>query len=108
MTHLDGRTIPISRKGTTQPNEVEVIEGEGVSRTWRSEADEQMPSFHDIPQGDMYIEYSVVMPTAITTETRDSEFQLFLSISRESNVERLLMTELLNIFGRTTSSHDEL
>ena len=31
MTHLDGRTIPLSRKGTTQPNEVEVIEGEGVS-----------------------------------------------------------------------------
>ena len=30
-THLDGRTIPLSRKGTTQPNEVEVIEGEGVS-----------------------------------------------------------------------------
>jgi DnaJ-related protein SCJ1 len=30
MTHLDGRTIPISRRGTTQPNEVEVIEGEGV------------------------------------------------------------------------------
>lgn len=31
MTHLDGRTIPLSRNGTTQPNEVEVIEGEGVS-----------------------------------------------------------------------------
>jgi hypothetical protein len=33
-----------------------------------------MPSFHDVPQGDMYIEYSVVMPTAITSETRESEF----------------------------------
>jgi hypothetical protein len=33
-----------------------------------------MPSFHDVPQGDMYIEYSVVMPTAINTETRESEF----------------------------------
>jgi hypothetical protein len=35
-----------------------------------------MPSFHDVPQGDMYIEYSVVMPTAITTETRESEFMV--------------------------------
>jgi hypothetical protein len=33
-----------------------------------------MPSFHDVPQGDMYIEYSVVMPTAVTSETRESEF----------------------------------
>jgi len=76
MTHLDGRTIPLSRKGTTQPNEVEVVEGEGVSssRQKLGAADKQMPSFHDVPQGDMYIEYSVVMPTAITSETRESEF----------------------------------
>jgi len=31
LTHLDGRTISLGRKGTTQPGEVEVIEGEGVS-----------------------------------------------------------------------------
>lgn len=31
LTHLDGRTITIKRDGTTQPGEVEVIEGEGVS-----------------------------------------------------------------------------
>lgn len=30
LTHLDGRTITLSRTGTTQPGEVEVIEGEGV------------------------------------------------------------------------------
>ncbi|WVF66346.1 hypothetical protein IAT40_001086 [Kwoniella sp. CBS 6097] len=57
LTHLDGRTISIGRKGTTQPGEVEVIEGEG------------MPGYVDIPQGDMYIEYSVVMPTAVSEET---------------------------------------
>lgn len=47
--------------GTTQPGEVEVIEGEG------------MPAYHDIPQGDMYIEYSVVMPTAVSDGMRKSE-----------------------------------
>lgn len=31
LTHLDGRTILVGRQGTTQPGEVEVIEGEGVS-----------------------------------------------------------------------------
>lgn len=31
MTHLDGRKINIGRTGTTQPGEVEVVEGEGVS-----------------------------------------------------------------------------
>ncbi|GMK53526.1 hypothetical protein CspeluHIS016_0101120 [Cutaneotrichosporon spelunceum] len=58
LTSLDGRTIPVGRAGTTQPGEVEVIEGEG------------MPSYHDIPQGDMYIEYSVVLPTAVSDGTR--------------------------------------
>ncbi len=32
-----------------------------------------MPAFHDIPQGDMYIEYSVVMPTAVSDGMRKSE-----------------------------------
>lgn len=30
LKHLDGRTIVLSRTGTTQPGEVEVVEGEGV------------------------------------------------------------------------------
>ncbi|ADV24599.1 chaperone regulator [Cryptococcus gattii Ru294] len=58
LTHLDGRTITLSRTGTTQPGEVEVIEGEG------------MPSYMDIPPGDMFIEYSVVFPTSVSSETR--------------------------------------
>jgi DnaJ-related protein SCJ1 len=33
LTHLDGRSITVRRIGTTQPGEVEVIEGEGVSLT---------------------------------------------------------------------------
>ena len=57
-----------------------MVEGEGVSssRQKLGAADKQMPSFHDVPQGDMYIEYSVVMPTAITSETRESEYFVFL------------------------------
>lgn len=90
MKHLDGRIINLSRTGTTQPDEVEVVEGEGVSphslRSWYYTiivADlAQMPSFHDIPQGDMYIEYSVVMPTEISEETRHSESYL-LNVARE-------------------------
>ena len=31
LTHLDGRTVKVGRRGTTQPGEVEVVEGEGVS-----------------------------------------------------------------------------
>jgi hypothetical protein len=33
-----------------------------------------MPSYHDVPQGDMYIEYSVVFPTEISGASRASEF----------------------------------
>lgn len=36
MKHLDGRVINIGRTGTTQPDEVEVIEGEGVSSSFPS------------------------------------------------------------------------
>ena len=31
LVHLDGRKFNIGREGTTQPGEVEVVEGEGVS-----------------------------------------------------------------------------
>ncbi|KAL1408814.1 DnaJ-related protein scj1 [Vanrija albida] len=65
VTSLDGRTIPLGRSGTTQPGEVEVIEGEG------------MPSYHDIPQGDMYIEYSVVFPTSVSDGTRKKLVDVF-------------------------------
>ncbi|WVR03272.1 hypothetical protein IAU60_000263 [Kwoniella sp. DSM 27419] len=65
LTHLDGRSITIGRKGTTQPGEVEVIEGEG------------MPGYSDVPQGDMYIEYSVVMPVEVSEDTRQKLREIF-------------------------------
>jgi hypothetical protein len=36
----------------------------------------KMPSFHETPQGDMYIEYSVVMPIDISSDTRHSEWDV--------------------------------
>ncbi|WRT63412.1 uncharacterized protein IL334_000317 [Kwoniella shivajii] len=77
LTHLDGRTITIGRKGTTQPGEVEVVEGEG------------MPSYLDIPQGDMFIEYSVVFPTEVSDDTQEKLRDIFQ-------------------YHPSSSSHDEL
>ncbi|ORX35044.1 hypothetical protein BD324DRAFT_633722 [Kockovaella imperatae] len=65
LTHLDGRSINIGRAGTTQPGEVEVVEGEG------------MPAYHDKPQGDMFIEYSVVMPVEVSAESRQKLLDVF-------------------------------
>ncbi|WVO13544.1 hypothetical protein L204_101165 [Cryptococcus depauperatus] len=65
LKHLDGRTIMVSRAGTTQPGEVEVIEGEG------------MPAYMDVPQGDMFIEYSVVLPTAVSETSREKLQDIF-------------------------------
>lgn len=53
-------------------------------------ADRQMPSFHDVPQGDMYIEYSVVLPVEVSAAAR---------------------SKLLDVFGETSGSYrhtDEL
>lgn len=63
-----------------------------------------MPSFHDVPQGDMYIEYSVVMPTEISEDTRHSKYMILLSRSR-----KLTIIGLIDIFGSTVGTiRDEL
>ncbi|KAF6754486.1 hypothetical protein DFP72DRAFT_899219 [Ephemerocybe angulata] len=55
LTHLDGRTVPLVRKGVTQPGYVQVIKGEG------------MPLFNRHEQhGDLFVEYNVVLPTEVT------------------------------------------
>ncbi|KAK4688573.1 DnaJ-related protein SCJ1, partial [Tremellales sp. Uapishka_1] len=77
LTHLDGRKITVGRKGTTQPGEVEVIEGEG------------MPAFGDTPQGDMFIEYSVVMPTEISDISRKKLEEVFGSTRRGGGKDEL-------------------
>ena len=64
-----------------------------------------MPSYHDIPQGDMYIEYSVVLPTEVSETTRQSKPGTpFAGRSKTDS------PELLEVFPDTVnaSAHDEL
>ncbi|ORY27317.1 hypothetical protein BCR39DRAFT_538313 [Naematelia encephala] len=77
LTHLDGRTIALGRRGTTQPGEVEVIEGEG------------MPAFGDVLQGDMYIEYSVVLPTEVSESSRQKLLDIFEHPSNHNRKDEL-------------------
>ncbi|KAA1467490.1 DnaJ-domain-containing protein [Dentipellis sp. KUC8613] len=58
LTHLDGRTIQLVRKGVTQPGFVQTIKGEG------------MPHFEQSTHGDLFVEYNVVLPTQLSTDTR--------------------------------------
>lgn len=62
ITHLDGRTLNVVRKGVTQPNFVQVIKGEGMPVFGR-------PSL----KGDLFIEYNVILPLEVSKETRQSE-----------------------------------
>lgn len=81
ITHLDGRNLHIVRKAVTQPGMpfslhvtrfsklsvgfVQVVKGEG------------MPSFGSKgSKGDLFIEYSVVLPVELTPDMRRSESQL--------------------------------
>ncbi|KAH9972782.1 hypothetical protein BGW80DRAFT_1505223 [Lactifluus volemus] len=59
LTHLDGHDVPLVRKGVTQPGFVQTIKGEGMPHFER-------PSTF----GDLFVEYNVVLPTELSTETR--------------------------------------
>ncbi|KAJ9114490.1 hypothetical protein QFC20_001363 [Naganishia adeliensis] len=67
ITHLDGHVVSIKRPGTTQPGYVETFKSEG------------MPPHGPLPQGDLYVEYSVVMPSAISDKTREGLEAVFAS-----------------------------
>ncbi|KAF8149982.1 hypothetical protein B0H34DRAFT_731981 [Crassisporium funariophilum] len=59
ITHLDGRTLSIVKKGVTQPGFVQVIKGEG------------MPYFGSkSTKGDLFVEYNVVLPVELSPEMR--------------------------------------
>ncbi|GAA5996166.1 uncharacterized protein JCM10292_007434 [Rhodotorula paludigena] len=62
---LDGHDIVLSRTGVTQPGFVDVIHGEG------------MPIYHLSGHGDLYVEYQVVLPPALTTKQQDALEQAF-------------------------------
>ncbi|GAA6037122.1 hypothetical protein JCM8097_008746 [Rhodosporidiobolus ruineniae] len=51
---LDGHDIVLSRTGVTQPGFVEVVHGEG------------MPIYHLSGHGDLFVEYQVVLPPALS------------------------------------------
>jgi len=59
VTHLDGRSLRLTRKTVTQPGFVQVLKGEG------------MPSFgnRDV-RGDLHVEYTVVLPIDISSDLR--------------------------------------
>jgi DnaJ-related protein SCJ1 len=65
VTHLDGRTVTLKRKGVTQPGYVQVIKGDG------------MPVFGKNERGDLYVEYNVVLPTSLTTSVRKKLTEAF-------------------------------
>ncbi|TFY82119.1 hypothetical protein EWM64_g1895 [Hericium alpestre] len=58
LTHLDGHTVSIWRKGVTQPGFVQVLKGEG------------MPHYEQHTYGDLFVEFNVVLPTVLSADTR--------------------------------------
>lgn len=54
IKHLDGHHISISRQAVTQPGSIQVIEDEG------------MPRYQAMGYGNLYIEYTVVLPLEIS------------------------------------------
>lgn len=65
ITHLDGHDLTISRKAVTQPGFVEVIEGEG------------MPRHQALGYGNLFIEFSVVLPLEVSGPFRTNLEKLF-------------------------------
>ena len=72
LTHLDGHVVTLKRQGVTQPGFVQVIKGEG------------MPVFRENRFGDLFVEYTVVLPTEISSELRSSEYSRYI-ISSSAN-----------------------
>lgn len=56
LTHLDGHVVPLKRHGVTQPGYVQTIKGEG------------MPVYGQNSFGDLYVEYTVVLPKEISPD----------------------------------------
>jgi len=65
ITHLDGHIVQIKRASVTQPGFVQTISGEGL------------PVFNGRGFGDLYVEYSVVLPTSLTPSLRKKLVEAF-------------------------------
>ncbi|EJU05040.1 DnaJ-domain-containing protein [Dacryopinax primogenitus] len=59
LTHLDGHVVTLRKDGVTQPGFVQQVKGEG------------MPLFERHKEhGDLFIEYTVVLPTSLSDHTK--------------------------------------
>ncbi|EJD06571.1 DnaJ-domain-containing protein [Fomitiporia mediterranea MF3/22] len=65
LTHLDGHIVTLKRQGVTQPGFVQTIKGEG------------MPVFQENKFGDLFVEYTVVLPTEISADLRKKLTEAF-------------------------------
>ena len=65
IKHLDGHDLTVSRQAVTQPGFVEVIEGEG------------MPRHQALGYGNLFIEFSVVLPLQVSGPFRAGLEKLF-------------------------------
>jgi DnaJ-related protein SCJ1 len=77
LTHLDGHVVSLQRDGVTQPGFVQVFKGEG------------MPLFESFGHGDLFVEYNVVLPVEISTQTRRKLADAFGKGSREHQKDEL-------------------
>jgi len=68
IKHLDGHNVVISRETVTQPGDVEKVSGEGMPQHGYS-------SF----QGDLFVEYKVIIPTQFTPEQLKLWEEFFLN-----------------------------
>jgi len=76
ITLLDGRNLLLSREAVTQPGFVQIFKGEG------------MPHFGSrSTKGDLFVEYNVILPLEVSSETR---------------------LKLIEAFHSPSSTHDEL
>jgi DnaJ-class molecular chaperone len=90
ITHLDGRNLHIVRKAVTQPGMLLFLQGTRLSKVTvgfvQVVKGEGMPSFGSkSSKGDLFIEYSVVLPIELTPDMRRSEsfeFDQVFSVDR--------------------------
>lgn len=69
-----------------------------------------MPLFenHNL-HGDLYVEYSVVLPVEISSQTRRSGFHINTRPTSKTDItDSLFLTELSEAFQVSGSGHDEL
>ncbi|KNZ47270.1 hypothetical protein VP01_655g7 [Puccinia sorghi] len=91
IKHLDGHDLTVSRSAVTQPGFVEVIEGEG------------MPRHLALGYGNLFIEFSVVLPLQVSGPFRAGQF-FFYFLCLEKLFEPYRSLDRPNYHHRPTTS----